>query len=333
MARVTKKRTGGISAGAPAGGNGGGGGGGGAQKKRGGGVVLGYRFPEFGGPPPGTFDPGLEAQVRSSQRGLLDLIEQSRQEGHRQHVDVSQKRRENRRSLVQGRGDLGLARGDTLAEAGYRRGQLDLGFERALQDLGIAKQRGEEDYQRTLVDLQHRFGQAEQDRMALAARQGTAEAGSSQASAAVRGANQAHDTGEVNRQHTEDVEDLLRREGRLRQDYGSDVGHLGDVTGRNLRDYAIQGRRLGQDFRSTQHALSLAALRANQDRATKLSHAKREQGIYQTDVAQQAFYQAHQTNPSIIYPSSTGSFAPHTQSHAPRAPGVGRAISYPRRRY
>lgn len=153
----------------------------------------------------------------------------------------------------------------------------------------------------------------------------------------MRGANQQHDTGEVEREHREDLEDLEREEGRTREDYGTDTGRLQQQLGRNLTGYGIQQRRLGQDFRLNRHALSLAAARATQDRATQLSHAKREQGIYQTDVAGQAFYQAHQTNPDVIFPvpaAAAGALPhiPHTRARAPRAPGLGRAISYPRRR-
>lgn len=314
-------------------------------KPQGQGAVLGYRFPELVTPPAGTFDPGLEAQARASQRGLLDLIEQSHLEGHRQHVDVGQKRRELRRDLRYGREDIGRNRSYAEADAGYQRGQLQTNFARDIEDLSIAKQRGEDAYQRTLVDLQHRYSLAAQNQQSAAIQSGTSESGSATASDAVRAANQGHDTAEVNRQHTEGLEDLARREGRLQQDYGTSMGRLGEGLSRRLTDYGIQGQRLGQSTRTAAHALSLAAHRANVDRLTKLSHAKREQGIYQTDVTQQAYYQAHQYNPSLIYPKPAATFGvggggantPRPYPHVPRAPrgpriGVGGGIISPQRR-
>jgi hypothetical protein len=342
VARVTKRQQSGGTQ-APARGGGRGGNAGAAKRKAppprnpGGGAVLGYTFPELAGPPPGTFDPGLEAQVRSSQRGLLDLIEKSQLEGHRQHQDVSQKRRELRLQRRQGQGDIRRGRGYAEADARYAEGQMSTSFARDIEDLGIAKQQGEEAYNRALTDMQHRYAAEAIDQQSAAIRQGTAEAGSSEASLAVRSANQGHDTSELEREHRERAEELARREGRIRTDYGTDIGHLHDSLGRSLTDYGIQSRRLNQGTRREAHQLSLAALRANQDRATALSHAKREQGIYQTDVTQQEYFQAHQTNPNVLFPvpSAAGGLstgAPHV--HAPPHPrvGLGRAISYPRRR-
>lgn len=348
MARVTKRQTGGTQAPARGGGGGGGngnGGGGNAAAKpkaapprhQGGGAVLGYTFPELAGPPPGTFDPGLEAQVRSSQRGLLDLIEKTRLEGHRQHQDVSQKKRELRRGYTQGEGDIRRNRGYAVGDEQYAEGQLNTSFARDIEDLGRAKQQGGEAYERALTDMQHRYAAEAVGQQSHGIQQGTDEAGSNAASAAVRAANQGHDTSELDREHRERAEAIARSEGRATEDHATQLAHLHEQSGQQLTGYDIQARRLGQENRQGRNQLSLAALRANQDRATALSHAKREQGIYQTDVTQQEYFQAHQTNPNVLFPvpaAAAGSLPHLPHAHAPALPrtGLGRATSYPRRR-
>lgn len=342
MARVAKRQGGGGTQ-APARGAGGGGGNTKSKPKAapprhpGGGAVLGYRFPELAGPPPGTFDPGLESQVRSSQRGLLDLIEKTRLEGKRQHQDVGQKTRELRRSYLQGQGDIRRNRGYAEGDARYAEGQLNTSFARDIEDLGRAKQQGGEAYTRALTDMQHRYAAAAVGQQSQGIQQGTDEAGSNLASQAVRSANQGHDAGELARQHREDEEDIARNEGRDTQDYATQLAHLREQSGQQLAGYGIQARRLGQENRTSGHQLSLAALRASQDRATALSHAKREQGIYQTDVTQQEYFAAHQSNPNVLFPvpAAAAGALPHLpHAHAPALPrtGLGRAVSYPRRR-
>lgn len=309
-----------------------------------GGVKLPYTPPEFIGPPPGTYDPGLEAQVRSSERGLLDLIEQEARSGKRETQDTRQARRLLQRKIDQGRADLRRQRGYDIDDAGDAREQLSTSFKRDLEDLAVAQQRGEEDYRKALVGLQHKYATAAQRQGEASLRQGTAESGTDAASGAVRGANVAFDTAEVDAVRQRQVEDLARREGRLREDFGTSEEELGEGLDRQLDAYGIQGRRMGQEGRTQFNALKLAALRAGQDRATKISHAKREQGIYSTDVAGQAFYQAHQMNPKIVFPTpaaaagprpgrirqpsiGAGLPAPDLRAQPPRTQAVGRAVS------
>ena len=294
--------------------------------KRGGGTDLGYDFLSWNGPPPGTYDPGIYAQVRSGQRGLLDLIEQQEREEKRQGQDVGQKTRELRLGNRQGHEDIGRQRGYTQADNAYQLGRLGIDFTRDITDLSTARLRGEENYARTLTDLQHRYGSAAERQVQDAVQQGTAEAGTAEASAAVRGANQRYDKSGIDLSHARDLEDLASREGRIREDYGSNVGRAGDLLARALGGYDTQGNRLTQDTKRGVNALHLAALRSKQDRTTKLSNTKREQGIYEQDAAQQAYFQAHQLNPSIVFPGGAPSGArtggPNTH---PTPPAIGGA--------
>lgn len=319
--------------------------GGGQRATRPGGVHLPYRFPGLGLPPPGSFDPGLEAQIRASQRGLIDLIEQTHRESKRTGQDVRQGQRKLGREERRSVSDIGRERGFATEDAAYAQGQLHTSFARDIESLAIARQRGEEDYQRTLVDMQHRYATTAAVQGERSLQQGTAEGGTTSATDAVRTANQAFDRGNVDTGHARSLFDLARSEDQARRDYGTQRGHIQTELERQLGQYDTAGTRLGQDTLTARHQLSLAALRAAQDRATKLSHAKREQTFYQTDVTGQAYFQAHQNNPNILFPtpaaaggtsgahpSAGGTFAPHVGHPVYHiGVGTGRAVSYPRR--
>lgn len=301
-------------------------------------------FTSFTGPPPGTYDPGLESQVRSSQRGLLDLEGLTQLEALRGHQDTAQGRRLLKRSLRQGRADIARGQGYAQQDFTTADAQLHTTFARDLESLGIAKQRGEEDYQRTLVSLQHKYAESAAVQGEQRIQSGTNDVATTAASGAVSGANQVYDRQGIDTMHQRAVDDLARREGQVRTDFGTEENLLGQDLGRRLTEYGVQGHRLGVEGHTQLHALSLAALRAKQDRETKLSHARREQGIYTSDVAQQAFYQAHQLNPNIRYPIPSAATAagggahprqprqphppaPHVHAPVPQAPGLGPAMS------
>lgn len=295
---------------------------GGAYGPRGAGAAssLLYHFPEWAGPPPGTYDPGILSQVRSSQRGLENLIEQEQRAGKRQKQDVGIKSREYRRSRLEGLTDVGRNRGYAEADTAYRLGQLGINFSRDVQDLGTARLRGNEDYERTLTDLQHRYGATAEQQLSNSIAQGTHEGGTEGASAKVRAANQAYDKGGIDLGHERQLADLATREGRLQQDYGSDVARTNEGLQRQETGFNIQGNRLKEKTHSLLSQLFLAANRATQDRTTKLSHAKLEQGIFEQDSAAQAYYAAHQLHPNIVFPGST---AAGSQPPAPHPGHVG----------
>lgn len=319
-----------------------------------GGVRLGYTPPEFVGPPPGTYDPGLEAQVRQAERGLLDLEEQLRLEGKRGRQDTGQAQNLLRRKITQGRADLARARGYSITDASQADAQLHTSFARDLQDLAQAKERGEQDYQLALTAMQHKYATAAQRQGETSIQQGTNETGTTTASSAVRGANQAYDKQGLDLVHERSLQDLAMQEGRAREDFGTNEQQLQQGLDRELTGSRIQGQRLGQEGHTQFNALHLAALRAAQDRATKVSHGRREEGLYATDVTSQAYYQAHQQNPHILFPtpaaaagspaptaphphrpaiSGGAAFVPHVHHPVPGGVGLGPARSRPRRPY
>lgn len=293
---------------------------------RAGGVNL-PNLPTFNGPPAGTFDPGLEAQVRAAERGLLDLIEKTRLEGRRESHDTREARILLERKVRQGRSDIDRNRGYAIKDAGTQREGLGVNFARDLQDLAIAKQRGEEDYQKALTDMQHRYARIGAEQSQASVSQGTDSVGVEAASAAVRGANQSADKSEVDTAHRRAEEALALEDARTREDLARRLGLVDEGLGRELTGYGVQAHRLGLDQRTQRNRLHLEAARNRLDRRTNLSHAKREYGIYATDVAQQAYYQAHQLNPNIIFPSSAAG-APGAPR--PHRPAIGGGLTAPR---
>lgn len=292
---------------------------------------LGYVFAPWGGPPPGTFDPGLEAQVRQSERGLLDLIEESRRDQTRQRKDVGQKRRETKRGLARTIADTQRARGYAVEDAQLAERSLGINFSRTLADLSAAKMRGEEDYQRVLSDVQHRYATQAQESTQGAVAAGGAERGTQAAAEAVRAANQKQDRDRLAVEHLRRIVDIGTSRIRAFQDRDTRLAAIQQGLGRELDRYGIGERRARQDTRAGLNALTRAAHRATFDRYDKLSKAKREQGIYAQDVAEQAYFQAHQNNPNILFPSSANTPPPGSGPGAGH-PGIGggRALGGPR---
>lgn len=303
-------------------------------------VTLPYTPIGFNGPPPGTFNPQIQQEVERSRRGIDDLLEELEQEAKRTHQDTGQKRREialgRRQTVADQRRQLGYSENDL----GYHLGQLGVNFTRAITDLGTAKLRGQEDYVRTLTNLQHEYGSRAEVQTQNAIQQGTDEAGTNTASAAVRGANQRFDKSNVDTSHERAEQDYATQEGRLRQDYEGNVGRAREGFDREQTAAGININRAGDAATRQQHALTLAALRASQDRATKASHAEREQGIYETNAAEDAYYEAHHLHPNVQFPGGTNPSAPTQGPHvaaaipAPAPVGIniggGRRLRAPR---
>lgn len=282
-------------------------------------VALPYTPVGFHGPPAGTYNPQIQQEVERSRRGIDDLLEQLEVEAKRSKQDTAQKHREIGLGRRQTISDLRRQLGYDQTDLGYHLGQLGLNFTRAISDLGTAKLRGQEDYARTLTNLQHEYGARAEVQTQNAIQQGADEAGTNTASAAVRGANQAHDKSNIDLSHQRAEEDFATREGRLRQDYEGDVARSNEGFGRQQTAAEININRTNQGARRQVNALTLAALRAAQERATKASHAEREQGIYETNAAEDAYYEAHQLHPNVQFPGGT---SPHTATQSPHT-GAG----------
>jgi hypothetical protein len=288
-------------------------------------------FQTYDTPPMGSFDPGLLAEVRASQRGLEQLIEDSAQEAFRSRRDLRTEDRLQTRDLRRNLGDLRTdlrqnvrdTRTDRrrgLQDIRLRRGDERIDFTRRLGDLAIARQRGDQDYARVLTDMQRDYAARAQDQAQRAARQGVlGDTGSMAASDAVRATNQAYEREAVDTERMRDLQDLARDEGMTRQDFARTMQRLGLSEGRLRRDAGTalsryrneagrNRRRMRQDFRTTNMLDRREFRDEGMERHEQLSRARLEQLMFGQDATEQMYFQAHQTNPDIRFP--TGDNAP-----------------------
>jgi hypothetical protein len=140
-------------------------------------------------PPPGTYDPSLDANERAAERGLLDLTQDTERAGSRAYTDVFDDevgalaelaRRDtaaeedytrNVGQLARNYGILGGQQTQSARAAGVRGGALaqaaakrtaNMAWERAPIDTGIARYRTESGVQRDRIGLD--FQRGEEDR-------------------------------------------------------------------------------------------------------------------------------------------------------------------------
>lgn len=266
------------------------------------------------GPPIGTYDPALNYKLRTSRLGLKDLLEDTRKEGRRARADLATEKFLARQDFGRSSSDLGRERELGLEDYGreFERGSEDLNtsFTRDLQELAVARQRGEEDYQRTLGDMQRRYAALGQQQQGAAIAAGVGGQGTTAAGAAVRGANLTLDKSDIDLRQGRLRADLAEREGYLRGDYGTETSRLGEdfgrETGRLEEEFGINTERLGQDFRQGMRLRNLDFKRGAQDRREGESRAKRNQLLYEPTAIEQMYYQARQSNPSIRFPKPAG---------------------------
>lgn len=210
-------------------------------------------------PPPGLYDPSIDAQVGAGNRGLGDLQQDTNTQNLRDTTDY------------------GLGH-DAIMRT-YDRGTQDLGVQQG--ELNTARQRAAENYGQSTQDLGTQYG-----RQADAQRQAQSRAGVTWGSGAMaqalgkRGANQAHDQAGLNTSYARTVQDQAVAQGRL-DTAGTRAGEDRDLS---LGDLALKlappdaGNPLGG--------------RSFQDRTTALTRAQREGVALGLDATAQRAYQA-----------------------------------------
>ncbi len=216
--------------------------------------------------PPGSYDPGLDAAERASQRGLADLLEDTGTANTRDFRDYTQgagdlnrQRDEGLADLLQGRGrferDLGTARTRGVADFEQSKGRL-------LGDYTQSTARAGEDYGRNIGELDRGYGRL-RDQQGQAAQQAGAASGGALAQAVrKRTENQAWDRAPIDtnfkrgnqdrdenyKRQTDDVNEGMRRQGAdwdtqewdRRADWSQQQQRLGDDTDRGLGRLAQQ---------------------------------------------------------------------------------------------
>lgn len=253
-------------------------------------------------PPPGWYDPGLDAQAAAANRGVLDLGQDVQTGNLRDTVDYGLGRDSILRGQTRGLEDLGSQR--SQLDTGYGRNVADVnqGFDRGSQDLGTARTRAEQDYQRNVGELTRRYGQLGTSQRQQQGRAGVMRGGAMLQAAAKRDANQAYDQqpldtgyqrfGQDNAQSlsrlTENRDTSL---GRLGQDHQTGIGMLDRATGRLNEDTSLGLGDLALKM-APPDASNPFGGRSFQDRTTTLTRGQRENQFFGQDVGAARFYQA-----------------------------------------
>lgn len=263
------------------------------------------RRPPFGSgwAPPGTYDPALRYQARSAALGLEDLLEDTTREGDREAQDYRTGLNLGMRDFNLGLRDLQREFGRGKEDIGTSRERLDTTFAQDLQDLAVARQRGEEDYERTLTGLQRRYAaQRFQQAQAIEA-SGTAEGGTRAASDQVRGANRRFEKGEIDLERQRQIEDFERQEELLERGYGEQTSDLDRALARLGEDVGTQRQGLFRGLRTDAQLARRDLGRGRFDRGEQRSRAKREAGRYRQTLRQQSHHQAREQNPGVLFPN------------------------------
>lgn len=190
-----------------------------ATKKRRRGGFKPFKAPT--NPPPGTYDPAIDAQVRASGRGLGDL---------EQDYNVNKTR----------------AQDDYLTATG----DLTTSHDRSLADLIAARTRGTDDYHSSLAALDRNYAILGNNQ-----KQGANASGVLHGSALVqalhkRQANEAIDRQPIDTNYNRFIADSTTAEGRINSDFSENLGKLGlglDRTYGDQGDQTIGLARAGRE--------------------------------------------------------------------------------------
>lgn len=210
-------------------------------------------------PPPGTYDPTIDATGRNNQRSYDDTL---------QNFAIGSQRAKD---------DLGIALGNIGTSQQNSLSDLSTGHDRSLADLLSGRDRNAADHQTALADLARNYSMLA-DKQGQAARQANVESGGILAQAlAKRQANQAHDQAPIDTAFNRSLADSTTAEQRIGQDYATNTG------------------RVNQGATNQSDAVKLAfdrAYGANGDQALNVSRAGRNLVAGNLDLSNQRWYQA-----------------------------------------
>lgn len=235
-------------------------------------------------PPPGSYDPGIDAQVGQANRGLSDLLSDYIRDWGEPGTALG------------GRSGEDLALGKQGVERSYGRNMTDLLTTRARagEDFGQSRARAGEDYGQSITGLKRNFAQqgAAQGQSARAA--GVQRGGALAQALAKRTANEAIARQPIDQGFARFGQDSARSESRFNADSAQSESRLGEDRG-----LALGG-------------LDRGFLRGADDANITLGRAGRENSQFGLDATAQRFYQADLPLP---LPDDAGG------ARDPRAPG------------
>jgi hypothetical protein len=218
----------------------------------------------FRAPPFLSYDPSIEAERRSQQRGLKDVLH-----------DTSRARGYAKTDYAQKLGDINLAQSRGTEEIGQK-------FARGNEDITTRLTRGTEDFSNQLTGLIRDFQVKGSQQTQAANAAGVLDPSTQAASAARRAENLAIARKPIDTGQQRLNQDTSLAQTRLGQDVNLATGRLGQDT---TRETGLAGTDLN---------------RAVTDLAIKKRRATREQKIGNVDLLQQEIFDARQRKPGAF---------------------------------
>lgn len=209
-------------------------------------------------PPPQYYDPGIDAQIGASQRGLGDLFS-----------DTSLAR-------IRGADDLSTATGDVNATRASSLADLLSGYQRGQDDSQLGEQRLGQDHTTALTNLTRQFSQLGGQQAQQASQSGLNSAGIFAQAAAKRQGNETIAQAPIDTSYNRSLTDLFTARDRASQDYATNVG----------RTNAAADEQLGK--------VNLGLGRQQTDWQTGIDRAQRENTMFGQDANAQKWFQAKQ---------------------------------------
>ena len=253
-----------------------------------------------GGPPPGTYDPQLDSQLRASDRGIDAFRQDTRRAGVRAVEDYKIAQEDAAIARTRGRRDLGTALKSTWEDYMTAGGDIGREYDRSMFDVGTQRTRTNEDYGRAVQTQERNYGilGSRQGQAAQAA--GVAGGGALAQAAAKRAGNMAFERQDMDTSLGRTLKDLDLSETRLGENRDRSLSGLNTSTTRALEANQTQGRRLEQDFNrllGPQGSPQSGRLyqqwnRGVEDRQRALERAERENREFGLDVGNTMYYQA-----------------------------------------
>jgi hypothetical protein len=215
-------------------------------------------IPEPSAPPPGFYDPALDAQGRASDRGLEQLL---------QDLGKGGTRAEDQRTID---------KGQVNQTADWSLADLLTGKNREGEDYGTATGRLGEDHATNLASILRNYSRLGQSQAGAAVSQGLLGGSTFAKAKAARDENQGLDTTAENTQFGRQGADLLSQHNRFGEDYTTQTGRVGTQRDQQLGDIE---RLFGYGV---------------VDRADQGQRATNENTFFHQDLGGQRLYQAGQ---------------------------------------
>lgn len=214
-------------------------------------------------PPPGSYDPALDAQERAANRGLGDLVLDTEKSGSRSLTDY-----------LLGQGDLTRQRGEFGEDVAGQRAGLESSYGRSLSDLLTERTQAGEDYTRNLAQLQRNYDRLGSAQAGQQRKAGVSAGGAGAQAARKRSENQAWERAPIDTGFGRFNEASKLAETRLGEDKATSLANILQAERRGYGDLDRAGGTANLNYQ-----------RGTEDLTSQLARAKVENTFYGQDIA------------------------------------------------